>query len=111
MTSVFCKSHRPHATRARHSVCRIISHIYLDGLCQNTYRLVCIPLHVIRCIHYFTYFVYVHRPQVSRPDGKPDQLGLAVVDEPAVTQSDATGTLVGSMFECLVGFINSLFVS
>jgi len=28
--------------------------------------------------------------KVPRPDSKPDQLGLAVVDEPAVTQSDAT---------------------
>lgn len=28
--------------------------------------------------------------KVPRPDSKPDQLGLAVVDEPAATQSDAT---------------------
>jgi intraflagellar transport protein 46 len=29
--------------------------------------------------------------KVPRPDGKPDQLGLGTLDEPAAKQSDSTG--------------------
>ena len=31
--------------------------------------------------------------QVTRPDGKPETLGLVVLDEPMAKQSDPTGTL------------------
>jgi hypothetical protein len=31
---------------------------------------------------------HCYRMQVSRPDGKPDLLGLKVLDEPAAVQSD-----------------------
>lgn len=31
--------------------------------------------------------------QVTRPDGKPETLGLVVLDEPTARQSDPTGTL------------------
>lgn len=30
-------------------------------------------------------------PQVTRPDGKPETLGLLVLDEPTARQSDPTG--------------------
>jgi len=31
--------------------------------------------------------------QVTRPDGKPETLGLVVLDEPIAKQSDPTGTV------------------
>lgn len=35
-------------------------------------------------------YLYLCGVQVPRPDGKPDNLGLLVLDEPSVKQSDPT---------------------
>ena len=37
--------------------------------------------------------------QVTRPDGKPETLGLVVLDEPMAKQSDPTGTLYTNVLD------------
>lgn len=39
---------------------------------------------------FFSLLQYLSFNQVPRPDGKPDSLGLLVLDEPSTKQSDPT---------------------
>ena len=39
---------------------------------------------------FFSLLSYLSPNQVPRPDGKPDSLGLLVLDEPSTKQSDPT---------------------
>ena len=41
----------------------------------------------------FLMMVFCSLCQVTRPDGKPETLGLVVLDEPIAKQSDPTGTV------------------
>ena len=47
-----------------------------------------LTLYFLSSFNFFMTFL-----QVTRPDGKPETLGLVVLDEPMAKQSDPTGTL------------------
>jgi len=52
-------------------------------------------MYITRSLANFAIFVlsFFSYYQATRPDGKPETLGLQILDEPAAKQSDPTGLL------------------
>ena len=57
-------------------------------LVVNSFKLHLNALYII-----YLMMVFCSLCQVTRPDGKPETLGLVVLDEPIAKQSDPTGTV------------------